>query len=178
MRVFYIFLAVLLLFAVPAIAQPVPSADIILKDACTKAGKENKQVLLIFHASWCGWCRKMDNSLNDPVCKKYFDDNYITCHLIVEESDGKKSLENPGAAEWKKNCGGEREGLPYWVVLNKEKKILVTSKMPAGPGAEGGNVGCPAQKEEVAYFIEVLKRTSGLTDKQLAVISKRFAENK
>jgi hypothetical protein len=38
----------------------------------------------------------------------------------------------------------------------------------------GNNVGCPAQPDEVAYFIKVLKKTSDLTDAQLEMIRKRF----
>jgi len=43
----------------------IPSADEILKPVYAQAARENKKVLLIFHASWCGWCRKMDASLRD-----------------------------------------------------------------------------------------------------------------
>ena len=50
----------ILLFAmVSAFAQDTPaSADDIMKDALKKASMENKSVLLMFHASWCGWCKK------------------------------------------------------------------------------------------------------------------------
>jgi hypothetical protein len=39
------------------------------------------------------------------------------------------------------------------------------------------NTGCPASKEEVEYFIEVLKKTTTLTEDQLEKIRKRFRRN-
>src|SRR5438067_10568683 len=88
----------LLLFCIGAKAQT-SSADDILKPVYTLAAKENKKVLLIFHASWCGWCRKMDSSLHDPSIQSMIDKNYEIAHLTVYESPNKKDLENPGALE-------------------------------------------------------------------------------
>ena len=64
------------LFLSTAFTQ-VRSATEILNEANAQAAKENKNVFVIFHASWCGWCHKMDSAMNDPVCKKFFDDNFI-----------------------------------------------------------------------------------------------------
>ncbi len=41
----------------------------------------------------------------------------------------------------------------------------------------GENTGCPSKKEEVAYFVSVLKKTSSLSKDQLAVIENRFKKN-
>ena len=76
-----------------------PIANAVLKKAVVDAGNENKKVLLIFHASWCGWCHKMDSSLNDLSCKKFFDENFVITHITVLESKGKENLENPGGLE-------------------------------------------------------------------------------
>ena len=49
---------------------------------------------------------------------------------------------------------------------------------PEGGGLETGeNSGCPASEKEVAYFINVLKETSSLTETELTIIQKRFREN-
>jgi thioredoxin-related protein len=165
-------LMVAMAFAVTAGAQRTPHADSVLKIAYTKAAKENKKVLVIFHASWCGWCRKMDVSLNDPSVKDYFDKNYVIEHLTIQESPEKKHLENPGAEALNVKWGGKSQGLPYWVVLDKEGKLLADSK-----SASGDNVGCPASKEEVDHFITVLKKTSSITDEQVAAVEKRFRRN-
>ena len=80
-------------YAMTSVAQSTPTADAILKEACTKAAKENKNVMVIFHASWCGWCHKMDTSLNDPSVKDFFYKNYVITHLVMSESKDKKNLE-------------------------------------------------------------------------------------
>lgn len=169
-------------FATMTFAQtPLPTAEVVLKEAYAKAQKENKKVLLMFHASWCGWCKKMDASLNDVTTKKFFDENYVIAHLDVLEQPAQKALENPGAAEQLKAFKGEKSGLPFWVILDDKGKVLADSQLrPQGASLDtyGENIGCPAADNEVAHFAQILKNTSKLTDDQLAIISKRFAQNK
>ena len=98
------------------------------------------------------------------------------------EADDKKNLENPGAIDIYNNNGGkEAGGIPYFLVYDKNGKLLADSKMkPAGSGPEvkAANIGCPATDEEVAAFIEILKKTSKITDKEAAAITERFKKNK
>jgi thiol-disulfide isomerase/thioredoxin len=180
MKISSFVIAFTLLFSLVAKAQSSPAtAGEILKEAYQLADKENKNVLIIFHASWCGWCHKMDKSLEDETCKKYFEDNFVIRHLVVDESDDKKNLENPGADALRKKYHGDGLGIPFWLVFNKDGKMLADSKIRAeGDGPEKGeNVGCPAAENEVEYFISVLKRTSKLNATQLEIIRKRFREN-
>jgi thiol-disulfide isomerase/thioredoxin len=159
-------------------AQP-PSAEAVMREACEKAAMENKNVFIMFTASWCGWCHKMDKSMNDPVCKKFFDDNFIFCHLVVDESKDKKNLENPGAEEFKKKYHGDGQGIPFWLIFDKESNLLADSRMQKeGEGQESGqNTGCPATEEEVNYFIEVLRKNSDLNPSELKIIRERFRKN-
>jgi len=159
----------LLLAATTVAQQAVPSADAVLQEACATAAKEKKNVFIIFHASWCGWCHRMDTLMNNAGCKKYFDDHYVIRHLTVHESDKYKHLENPGAVEMKKKYNGDNQGIPYWLIFDAQGKLLADSQR-----APGENTGCPATKEEVAYFLEVLRKTSPLKDDALAVIEKNF----
>jgi thiol-disulfide isomerase/thioredoxin len=161
--------------------ETMPTTAVVLKQAYAQAKKENKKVLLMFHASWCGWCKKMDASLNDPTCKKLFDDNYVIAQLDVLEQPAKANLENPGSLDQLKAFKGEKSGLPFWVILDANGKLLADSQIRAAGASldtPGESMGCPAQENEVAYFAQLLKATSKLTDEQLAVISKRFAQNK
>ena len=157
------------------------TADAILNEAVTRAANTHKNVFIIFHASWCGWCHKMDNSMNDEKLKSFFDNNYVVVHLTVDESKDKKELENPGANELRKKYKGEGQGLPYWFILDPKGNFLADSRLTPGnanTAAKPANVGCPASIEEVAYFIKMVKKTSSLNDKQLALIQERFLKNK
>lgn len=157
-----------------------PPSETVLKDAYAQAAKENKKVILIFHASWCGWCKKMDASLNDPICKKMFDDNYVIAHLDVMEQPAKANLENPGSLAVMTKFGGEKSGLPFWLVLDAKGNVLANSLMPKNattPATPSDNVGCPASEQEVSFFESILKKTSNLKQEDLGVIHKRFLLN-
>lgn len=171
----------LLIVSTCCVAQtPLPSSATVLKQALSQAKKENKQVLLLFHASWCGWCRKMEASINDPECKKLFTDHYVITYLDVLENKGKENLENPGAMDLLQKYKGEKAGLPFWVILDDKGKLLADSQIrPAGAGLDvpGENTGCPSQSNEVGFFTGVLKSTSTLTGPELSVIEKRFLKN-
>ena len=172
-------LVVCILLLSSAFTQPRTATE-ILNDASIQAVRENKNIFVIFHASWCEWCHKMDNSMNDPACKAFFDASYIITQLVVKESKGKEQLENPGALALMKKYKGDQSGIPFWLVFDSKGVLLADSKMRAGsanPDATGDNSGCPATEKEVAYFIEVLKKTSSLKPGQLSIIQKRFRQN-
>lgn len=162
-------------------AQDVPAhAEKLMYAAYSQAKSENKNVIAIFHASWCGWCKKMDASMNDESVKKYFDDHYVTVHLTVDESANNKNLENPGAADFRSVFHGEQAGLPFFIVLDANGKLLADSytRKPGQPLTEAGsNIGCPASAEEVETFKTILKNTSPLDETALNAIAARFRKN-
>ena len=168
------------LFITQVQAQNVPSAEEIIKKNLETARKDNKNVFIMFHASWCGWCHKMDSSMNDASVKKYFTDNYVIDHLVVTESEKNRHLENPGAWNMLVKYHGKDSGIPFWLIFDKDGKLLADSKKRTpiqGPEA-GENVGCPATDDEVNYFIEVLRKTSQLDDNALGKIKTVFSRNK
>ena len=172
--------ALLFISITSVFAQKAPSpAEEIMKEAFTSAKKQNKKVMVMFHASWCVWCHKMDTSLNDASVKKIFDDNFVIRHLVVFESKGKQNLENPGALEMLTKYADKDQGIPFWLIFDKEENFLADSRMKKTiNGVEKlQNTGCPATKEEVDYFIDVLKKTTDLKEDQLETIRKRFRRN-
>jgi thiol-disulfide isomerase/thioredoxin len=176
----------LLLFSLIAtgvsLAQETPESSAkILQASLSKAAKEKKNVMVVFHASWCGWCKKFDASVNDPTCKEFFDKSFIITHLTILENGDKKKLENPGALELFENNGGKGGGIPYFLIFDQTGKIVADSRMryaKDGPNGKLSNMGCPAQDEEVAAFIQTLKKTSKITDKEATAVSERFKKNK
>ncbi len=155
----------------------VPDASTVISRAQSEAQHQEKNVFVIFHASWCGWCHKMDSAMNDPKVSSYFKDNYVVTHLTVLESPQKKDLENPGADKLLAAYHGDKGGIPFWYITDKNGKLLADSRMDKADGTKGDNVGCPAKADEVEYFMKVLKNTSKMNQNQLDKIKERFLKN-
>ena len=169
-------LAFLSIVSVHAQNTPAP-ADQIISEAKSEAAKSNKNVFIMFHASWCVWCHKMDASMNNPSVKSFFDNNYVIRHLTVDESKDKKNLENPGADAIRTKYHGDNSGIPFWFIIDKNGALLADSRLIDSTGKPGANVGCPAKPDEVEHLVKVLKKTSKLSEKQLDVVRNLFLKN-
>ena len=148
-----IILALLFGFAQTAFAQE--KAETVIANAQKKAKAENKNVMVFFHASWCGWCKLMEKKMNVPATKSLFDDNYVLASLDVQERSEKEKLENPGGEEWMDKYGGKNAGLPYFVFINSKGEVLDNSL-----NDKKENLGCPSTAEEIAAFTAKLKKSS------------------
>jgi len=175
-------LTMLLLLCGVVFSQTQPeSAEVILEKAYKQAAKEKKNVFVIFHASWCGWCKKLDASINDPSCSNYFNKNFVFVHLTVLESKDKKNLENPGATELFNKYSGGKSGIPFFLIYNRKGELIGDSNIrKPGEGLDkpGQNMGCPASEEEIAAFIDVLKKTSKISEADILAIKERFSKNR
>lgn len=147
-------------------------ASVILERASAQAKKENKKVFVMYHASWCSWCKKMEANMQNESVKSYFDKNYVFAFLTVQERKD-KSLENPGAEEILKKYKADTSGIPFWQIYDADGKLLADSF-----DAKGQNLGCPATKEEVSEFTDKLKKTSSLSEKQRKKIEDIFVLKK
>ncbi|MDP2885507.1 MAG: thioredoxin family protein [Ignavibacteria bacterium] len=175
MRRFSLVLSLLLAAAIASAqpAKPHPAQE-VLKAAIKQAESSDKTVILIFHASWCGWCKRLDAGLEDPAVKPIIEDNYVVTHLVVMESKANKELENPGGGEILKELGGEKSGLPFYAFIDGKGKMIANSNaMP-----KNQNIGYPAEKEEIAAFEGLLKKTAKhLTDDQRSQVMSYFVKN-
>lgn len=141
------------LIAISGIANAQTATEILMK-AQNQAKLENKNVFLIFHASWCGWCKKMEKNMDDPAVKSYFDANYVKTFITVQERAEKKNLETPGGDVVNEKLGGKNQGLPFWVILDPTGKVLEDSRV------NGENIGGPASEDEVNHLITKLEKTT------------------
>jgi thioredoxin-related protein len=152
------------------------SAQLILKTSLNNARASKKNVLLIYHATWCKWCIRLDSVLlEEPAIKKILDEYYIITKLDIRERGEKiKTHENPGGFETLIKYDGEKSGIPFIVFLNGNGKMIANSNiMP-----ENQNVGYPGADEEISAFIKLLKKTAPrMTKKQCAIISEHLKKN-
>lgn len=144
-------------------------ADVVLNKALTEAKSKNKNVLLMFHASWCKWCHVMEKNMNLPETKPIFDKKFVTAYIDVQEMGEKKKLENPGGEVLMEKYKGKEAGLPFWLVLNPKGEVLADSF-----NDKNENLGCPSTAEEVDVFVAKLKKSSKMNDNELQTVKQTF----
>ncbi len=164
-------------------AQPAATAaETQVLKALDKANAENKKVLVVFHASWCGWCKKFEASINNKDCAPLFNKSYVITYITVMEGGKAKKNETPGGDKILKQYSNNIEtGLPFWAILDNEGAVTKNAIMPkelTKEKKEDTNMGCPTEAEELEYFGQVLQETSALTAGEIEIIKKRFAKNK
>ena len=151
------------------------SAQTIIKAAVIKAQSSSKNIFLLFHATWCKWCTRLEAVLEQPEIKKIIDENYILIRLDVSERGDKiQAYENPGGNKILARFGGENSGLPFIVFLDEKGKVIANSNVM--PKKE--NIGYPGAKEEITAFVKLLKNTAPhMTTKQRSAISDYLKKN-
>lgn len=137
-----------------------PAAKDAVAAAQSTAAQSGRNVFVGFTASWCGWCKRMAKVLAEPEIKAIWDRHFVSTWLVVLESSDKKALENAGAMDFLKANGGEKSGIPYFYFTDPKGKTLVTSSRPASGADKGGNVGCPYESAEVAWFMIMLDKSA------------------
>jgi thiol-disulfide isomerase/thioredoxin len=143
-------------------------ADILIKDALADAKKSGRVVFVRFTATWCGWCRLMEKTLDEPEVRERFDKQFVVVTLDVLEQGPKKPFENPNGEKWLNSLGGAGGGIPFFATLDaKGKKLIDSNLMPTG---QNKNLGCPATDEEVKLFGDYLDKSG----KKLSASDKQF----
>lgn len=140
-------------------------AEKALTDALAQAVKDKKVVLLHLGAPWCPWCRKLDDFLADPEIAKIISPDFIDLKIDVDRMTNGKTV----AARLRKDDKG---GLPWMVLLDAKGKTLATSDGP------NGNIGYPAEPEEVRHFMHMLKTAANrVSAEQLGKIEKALKDD-
>jgi hypothetical protein len=141
--------------ATVAAAQTPPTAASVLDAAKSPASFEHKNVLAIFHASWCGWCKQFDKFLDDAANKPIMDKYFVRAYFTVQEREDKKALNTPGGDELLNSVGGGTAGLPFFAFLDAKGALLANTLRP-GKDGKPDNIGHPVQPEEVDWFMVML----------------------
>ncbi len=148
--------AVLALLSVGS-AAPKPANELI-RSAEVKASAAHKNVMVIFHASWCGWCHKLEGMLADPKMGRLIRSNYELVTVDVLENGDKKSLENTGGLQLMEDLNGKDAGLPFVAVISPSGKLLANSN--AVEDQPKTNIGYPAKPDEIQHFVDMLKASA------------------
>jgi thioredoxin-related protein len=154
--------------------KPLP-ADKVMEASYAKAKETGKNVFLIFHATWCSWCKKLDKAMQSEEMKKIFEDNFVVTHLDVMENGEKiAQFENPGGKALMDKLGGEKSGIPFFAFIDADGKMLCNSNvMP-----KEQNIGYPGTIEEITAFMKLIKTGSPKIPKdQIKAMALYFINN-
>ena len=145
-------------------AQQIPSAQELLNNALLTAKDENKNVFVIFTATWCSPCAFLHYIISDDYNTKYFQDNYVFIELHGDEVGSKKNQNNQGTRDILRTYNGDSTGIPYAMILNTKGKKL------------GDYFGAPENVSEIQGFLKFIKRTSHLKDFDLHQMADRIKQ--
>jgi thiol-disulfide isomerase/thioredoxin len=140
-------------------------ANALLTEGLAKAKKDNRAVFLAFGSPSCGWCKYLEKYHARPAVAKALEK-----HLVFVKVD---VVDNPGGDDLYKKYAPKGGGVPVWVILAADGKVL-------GDSFEDGqrNVGFPYAPNELVHYERVMRTAlPGLTADELALIMKELRES-
>jgi hypothetical protein len=166
MRKFPKISSILLVFGLIASVSAALPADKLINEAKQKAQAEGKNVFLIFSTTGCSWCKVLNKFLDSDDVKPIFTKHFVPVHLML----GKDENTNSGAEVFEKKYG-PAEGVPYHVFLKPNGEKIVDSK----EDGTGQNIGYPAQANEIAWFIKMVKKAAPqITAKEITTLEDKL----
>lgn len=158
---------------------PAPAARLVA-EAAAAARAHGKSVMVIFHATWCGWCKRLDKVMEEPALKKVIDARFVVAHLdVMERGEPAKTVENPGGMKLLGEWGGQESGLPFMVILNAAgRRVADSNAMPKTPQSANPNIGYPGLPAEIEAFVSMLKKGAPkLTAAEADTVRRVFTKN-
>lgn len=123
------------------------SADKLLTAGLAAAKKEGKVVFLAFGSPTCGWCKYLDKFHQRPAVAEILGKQLVFVKVDV--------VENPGGQKLYETYVAEPSGVPVWVFLGVDGKVLADSF--AKEKGKKANIGFPYESNEVAHYESALR---------------------
>lgn len=137
---------------------PYLEAKGILEQGLSEAKRSGKRVFLHFGAPWCGWCHRLEDWMAREDISPLLTKEFVDVKIDVDRTVGGKEM-------LERYSKGKSGGIPWFVFLDAEGKAIVDSN------AADGNVGFPAQPNEIAHFGAMLEKAAKkLTKGEIATI--------
>jgi thioredoxin-related protein len=139
---------------------PAKDAKRVLDEALSRASSDDKRVLLTFGAPWCGWCHRLHDWMAQPEIAAILDRDFVIAQVDVDRMTGGKDVQK----RYQPDSSG---GIPWFAILDARGKALTTSDSPRG------NIGYPAQPQEIDHFVAMVKgQGRRIDDRQLGQLRK------
>ncbi len=135
-----------------------------MSSAVAQAKSQSKKIFAHFSAPRCAWCKRLDTYFAMNEVATVFDNSYVRVKIDVDRMSGGKDV----AAKYGMT---ETTGLPFFAVIDGNGKKLIDSVGPKG------NAGFPVEDFEVAHYMDMLKKTSGLPADKLATLEKALKKS-
>lgn len=126
---------------------PYLHAETVLEKGLAAAKAGDKSVFLHFGAPWCGWCHRLEAWMAREDIAPVLERDFVDVKIDLDRMEGSKSV----LARY--NTKGAT-GIPWFALLSPSGEAIVTSDGPKG------NVGCPYEDHEIAWFLEMLRKAA------------------
>jgi thioredoxin-related protein len=124
----------------PDLYDPKSDGNAQIAAALITAKTEKKNVLLMFGANWCIWCRRLDRTFaSEPNIAAALKENYVLVLIDSNWRNGTKRNEDLNL----RYGNPLKEGLPVLVVLDATGQQLTTQE--TGALEDGGSAHDPAK---------------------------------
>lgn len=135
-------------------AVPAPARDEFQRQVSLASG-EGKRLFLLFHASWCAYCRLFDMLLSDPQASAIVDREFKVFHMrALERTEQWKARQIAGADDMYRRFATPTSGLPFYVVFDGAGEPVVSSLAPDS----GVNIGFPIAKRDLDRFEKIIQQ--------------------